>query len=189
MKPPETRARHTVWVPLVRLRRARVPARYLPWLLEEGSLTRRLLALCRERFRVAVVEQGYRRPLAEEATALGLAIGRFALVRQVRLLCDGEPWVCARTVIPSATLCGHQRRLAHLGNRSLGAVLFADPTMARGPIEVACVASSTPLHALVTAGLASPPPEVWGRRTLFWLQCKPLLVSEFFLPSVAEYPK
>jgi len=177
------------WIPAARLPRSRVPPDVLPWLLDTGSLTERLIAACPGRFAVHLLGQQRTRPLREEAAALGLASGVQALVRQVQLQCDARPWVLARTVIPLTTLTGPRRRLARLGNRSLGAVLFADPTMTRGPVEVTRLPAGSALFRVVTASLKKPPPDLWGRRSVFRLNGWPLLVSEYFLPSLARFPE
>ena len=151
------------------------------WLLDTSSLTRRLQQLCPGRFRVRLDWQGWARPALDECHALGLRRRQHALIREVHLLCDEVPWVFARTVIPRTSLRGRERRLAHLGERPLGAVLFADPRMQRGEVEVARIEPGTALytHAVGEGGGDSGP--IWGRRSLFWLGRKPLLVSEIFL--------
>lgn len=151
------------------------------WLLDTGSLTRRVRQACSGRFRVQVEFQGWGRPRLDESLALRLRQPLRALIREVHLLCDGRPWVFARTVIPISTLRGRERRLAHLGERPLGAVLFADPHMTRGPVEVACVRPGQSLYVAAVQGLKRRPTEIWGRRSVFRLGGKPLLVSEFFL--------
>lgn len=154
------------------------------WLLDTGSLTRRVQQACAGRFRVQVEMQGWGRPRLDESLALGLRLGRIALIREVHLLCDERPWVFARTVIPVSTLRGRQRRLAHLGSRPLGAVLFADPHMQRGTVEVVSVPPGSALFAAASCGMKRRPAEIWGRRSVFRLGGKPLLVSEFFLPGL-----
>lgn len=111
-------------------------------------------------------------------------MARSAWVREVQLLCDRQPWVYARTVVPVTTLTGAQRRLAHLGDRPLGAFLFADPSMSRGPVELAPVSSGQAMFCEAVAGLASEPGEIWARRSVFRVGNKPLLVTEIFLPPV-----
>lgn len=175
-----------VWHAPRRLLRSAVPAPIWPWLLDASSLTRRLQQACGGGFRVEVVSQRWELPLLSEARVLGIKAGRHALVREVRLLCGGRPWVFARTVIPAATLTGPQRRLGHLGTRPLGGLLFRDRSMRRGALEVARIARGQPLFALACAGLSAPPPSLWGRRSLFFLRDKPLLVCEMFLPGVGE---
>jgi chorismate lyase len=151
------------------------------WLLNTGSLTQRLQRTCVGRFQVRVEFQGWGRPRLDECLALGLRLPRRALIREVHLLCDGRPWVFARTIIPISTLRGPEQRLAHLGERPLGAVLFADPHMTRGQVEVACVRPGHPLYSAAVQGFKQRPAEIWGRRSVFRLGGKPLLVSEFFL--------
>jgi len=107
------------------------------------------------------------------------------LIREVELLCSGKPCVFARTVIPVSTRRGKQRRLTRLGSRPLGAFLFADPTMRRGPVEISRMDRQHDLFRRATAGLQRPPAEIWGRRSVFYLGGKPLLVSEIFLAPPA----
>lgn len=177
------------WIPAARLTRSRIPPELLPWLLDSGSLTERLIAACPGKFSVRLTGQERRRPLREEADALDLGAGARAVVRQVQLQCDAQPWVLARTVIPLTTLTGPRRRLMRLGNRSLGAFLFSDPTMSRAPVEVTRLVAGMPLHAAITAAMPKPPVELWGRRSVFHLNGRPLLVSEFFLSSIAHFPR
>jgi chorismate--pyruvate lyase len=176
------------WRPAARWSRTQLPERLRAWLLDPASLTQRILCACRGAFRVNVLNQSWCRPLRSEARVLELGAGRHALVRQVQLLCDGDPWVYARTVIPAATLTGPQRRLARLRSRSLGAVLFSDPTMRRGETEIARLVPGNPLFALAARGLGVQGSEIWGRRATFRLRDKPLLVTEVFSPGIGEFP-
>lgn len=176
----------TIWVPRSRLLRAHVPPTVLDWLLDEASLTKRLQIACKGRFRVRVLSQGWTRPMASEAWTLGLNPYKYAMVRQVELLCDETPWVYARTVIPRRTLSGPLRKLAHLQSQSLGAILFASPTMRRGEVEVANIVADSKTHQLITRRGGHLPGSVWGRRSVFHIYEKPLLVSEIFLPAMEK---
>lgn len=163
-----------------------VPRNIASWVYDHGSLTRRIIQTCQGQFRVEVIAQHRGRPLLNEATRLRVQADQAALIREVYLYCDTVPWVYARTIIPHTTLTGRQRHLAHLGSRPLGAALFADPTMCRDEVEVACM---RPIHRLfdtATAALAQTPETIWGRRSVFYVGGKPLLVNEVFLPPVFE---
>lgn len=162
------------------LRQHHLPPELRDWLLDESSLTRRLQQACAGRFHVELISLGWGRPLRGEAQALGVRPWQRALIREVQLWCDGQPWVFARTVIPMSSLRGAQRRLAHLGNRPLGAYLFANPALQRSPLQVAQVAGNSRVLAACTTTV----PQVWGRRSVFRLRNHPLLVSEFFLPAL-----
>jgi len=183
---PAARA-EPLWRPARRLNRAGIPAKYLPWLLDPASLTERIIHHCPRRFRVQLLSQARVRPLRNEAMALGMRFGSRAVVRQVQLVCGDTPWVCARTIIPPFTLARQSRRFSGLGTRSLGALLFADPSMERGEVEVARLTPSERLYHLITRDLREKPEVIWGRRSLFRLGGKPLLVCEFFLPDIAEF--
>lgn len=164
-----------------------VPSKYHPWMLDQGSLTQRVIGHCRGRFRVRVLDQRLARPLRSEAALLGLRCGTHAVIRRVQLLCADTPWVSARTVIPLRTLTGKYRRFRHLGARSLGATLFADPSLKRGQLEIACLTPADVLYHQVTQALNEKPPYLWGRRSLFRIGGRPLLVAEFFLPGIPDF--
>lgn len=178
------------WLPKRHLNSTQIPEAYRCWLVDPASLTARLRQACNGCFRVQVLAQRVCRPAHNEAQALNMRFGARAVVREVQLLCDDTPWVFARTVIPLSTLKGPQRQLAHLGSRPLGAVLFADPTMRRSEVEIADIRA---VHAIYHAAVQHLPARrrsqsIWGRRSVFHVGNKPLLVSEVFLPSILAAP-
>lgn len=159
----------------------RVPRPYRDWLLDPGSLTRRLIRESGGHFRVQVLRQGFLPAHAVERHELGLAPREWPFVREVALLCHDTPWVFARTLIPAITLQGPARALTHLGSKPLGAVLFNDPLVRRGPIAVSRLAAAQLGQPWAEEG------EIWGRRSCFYLADLPLLVSEYFLHACPMY--
>ncbi|VAW70108.1 Chorismate--pyruvate lyase [hydrothermal vent metagenome] len=151
------------------------------WLFDTGSLTARLIDHCDGGFSVKVLSVKRQVPTADEIMALGLIPGKLALIRQVILYCDDRPLVYARTVIPLSSLRGALRGLVLLGNKPLGAVLFADKSMRRKPLEVTLLKKGHPCYGWTQHKGSEP---VWGRRSVFTLKGKDLLVSEFFLPGL-----
>ncbi len=149
------------------------------WLFDSSSLTARMVALCGNNFSVRVISQGWQKLDPEEASAMSLKNVHSALVRQVLLCCNNQPLVYARTVIPASTIQGAQRRYANMGNRPLGAMLFADRTMRRETLEVGMLPVAHNANKYTDIG--GP---VWGRRSVFRVAGKPLLVSEYFLPEL-----
>ncbi len=149
------------------------------WLLDDGSLTRRLIQLCGHDFNVQLLGACRGRLRQDERRALSVREGEQAHVREVYLCSGSMPLVYARTVIPLTTLQGTARRLAHMGKRPLGALLFSSKGMRRAGIQV----SRLPGNRL-QCDLNNEP--VWGRRSVFYLADKPLMVSEYFLPSLFE---
>lgn len=148
------------------------PSALQSWLDEPHSLTTRLVTHAAGDFRVRVVFQGWERPALEECLTLGLRSGEWALIREVELLGRNEVWVRARSVLPLYALQGPGRRLLKLGNRSLGGLLFRDPSLKRGPIEIAI--------------LEQPEGRVWARRSKLHYYGQPLLVAECFLPKLLD---
>lgn len=143
-------------------------------MLSRGSLTQLLKQASAGQFRVEVVYQGWGKPTRSEAQALGIASHICALIREVRLYGADQSWVSARSVIPAQTLSGPQRMLRYLGNRPLGEVLFRDPSLERGPLQIARLSNRAKGET------------VWARRSVFHLGGKPLLVSEIFLPALLQ---
>jgi chorismate--pyruvate lyase len=108
-----------------------------------------------------------------------------AWLREVYLCCGAQRWVYARTVIPAGTLHGELQQLTRLGTRPLGEFIFADPTLERGDVQLGTVQDATSF-AGPTDSVASLQGRLWGRRAVFRLQGKPLLVTEFFLPDMVS---
>jgi chorismate--pyruvate lyase len=106
------------------------------------------------------------------------------LIREVELLCDETPWVFARTLIPATSLQRSVRRLTQLGERPLGAVLFSDPKVIRGETQYARLQQRHTLFQGACEHLTAAPETLWGRRTLFTISARPLLVNEIFLPDI-----
>ena len=151
------------------------------WLFDPESLTARLIANCNGRFSVKLLSVKRGTPTPDETQALRLRYRSHAIIRQVLLLCDDTPWVYARTGIPMTSLRGPLQGLVKLGTRPLGAVLFADKTMRRSEIQVTVVNHQHPCYSWT--GFRGKR-DIWGRRSVFRLSSKPLLVSEFFLPDL-----
>ncbi|WP_067868026.1 chorismate--pyruvate lyase family protein [Neptuniibacter marinus] len=163
----------TRWKSLRRPYQQVAPQQLRTWFTDHGSLTQRLIKLSKGDFRVEVVQQGWFRPTRSEAKALKMDYRQVALIREVQLIGNGQPWVFARSIIPAQTLSGAERQLRVLGNRSLGSLLFSDPTMRRGRLQI-CRLSLNSTE------------KVWARRSVFFLSKKPLLVSEVFLPQLLQ---
>ena len=168
-------------------RLATIPMGFQAWLRDDGSLTRRVLVACGDgKFRVRLLHQGWSKPLYSEGQVLGIRRGGATLIREVELLCEQCPWVFARTVIPATCLKGSARRLTRLGEKPLGALLFSDTKVRRGITQMARLLPRHPLYAAATVHVAVKPRELWGRRTLFYLSGRPILVNEIFLPDIPQ---
>ena len=157
--------------------------RYHPWLTDRGSLTARIARRC-PGVRVQVLFQGLRRPDRDERFVFAHRGRARALVREVLLVCEGRPVVFAHTVLDPADLSGPWRSVAALGNRPLGAALFADPRVRRYALRTRKVGWHHELHRRVSASVPGVPPSLWARRSLFRMHDSPILVTEVFLPEI-----
>jgi chorismate--pyruvate lyase len=153
---------------------------HLPhWILDETSLTDRLINASDNHFAVVRRRQAWLQPLPSERQLLGLGTRRRALVREVQLECGGVPWVFARSVIPAATCTGALRHLRGLQNRSLGSLLFNRPNLIRSDFQLATIALDSDY---VPADLPRGE-KCWARRSKFSIDRKDIMVSEVFLPA------
>lgn len=184
-----------------RFRAERPGTDVLGWLLDPGSLTARLMARAHGRFRVRVTRLAWLRPTLAEARELNMPASERALIREVVLEGEGEPWVIARSVIPRGSLVGRNRQLQRLGSRPLGAFLFRDPTLQRRAVHFVRIKLTAPTPdarpepaTTISAGISGTAATAcrreagthvaWGRRSTFILRGHPLLVAEFFLPAL-----
>lgn len=162
------------------------------WLQDAGSLTARLIALSHGKFRVEVLFQGFAKIRLDERRALalnkkglnkqGLTKHHATLVREVILYGNNQPWVFARSLLPLSSLTGRLRHLRKTSRKPLGAFLFKQPQLQRSPIEIARIHQKH--HYL--AEYLHQNQSVWGRRSVFYVDQKPLMVSEVFLPDFVK---
>ena len=172
------------WRPGSHYTSASLPPGCRAWLLDDGSLTGRLIDLGRGALGVERLYQGWQVPLASERRLLALAPRHVALVREVVLRLGGDAVVFARSVFPIASLTGSLAHLRRLQNRSLGAILFQHPGMRRSPFELALIGGDSDyLPAALRQEEAA-----WGRRSRFEISGRGLLVSEVFLRAFTPWP-
>lgn len=149
-------------------------------------MTQRLKSHCPHQFSVVVLEEEWGKPELSEQRLLGLRRPQKVLLRQVHLKCGDSTYVYARSVIPMSTLSGKHRRLLYLGNKPLGEYLFSSPTLERSRIEWSKLTPESSLYRRAMENQPNREKSVWGRRSLFRIDGYPLLVSEFFLPTLFE---
>lgn len=176
-----TPTKEPCWSPATQ-KQWQMPRALAPWLTDQGSLTARLIEHSQQQFEVVVIAQGWGRARTSEARLLRCAPRQQMLVREVVLMGRGQPWVFARSLIPVSSLNGRLKALKQLDNRPLGALLFQHPNMHRDPIEVATIGAEHDYVKSAAVSLASSD-NLWGRRSVFYLDENPLMVSEVFLPA------
>lgn len=159
----------------------RISPSVLAALRDIGSLTARLTELSHNRFSVKVISERWGQAHFDECKTLSINSRSRCLIREVILLGGNEPWVYARSILPATSLCGPMRQLKGLSTRPLGGWLFSQPSMRREPMEFALVKQrSLRVPKLPLAAEERLP----GRRSVFYVYDRPILVAEYFLPSL-----
>ena len=169
-------------------------ARQRRWLADEGSLTARLRQRS-QRFAVRVLQQRLLRPGVDEQAALDSPAAvraptsrrPWAWGRDVLLIADGVPRIYAHSLLAQKHARGPWQLFAGMGERPLGAALFADQRIARQPLRFRRLDARHPLYraAIQAAGIdAGSVPFLWARRSVFTRSGKSLMVCEVFLPEV-----
>lgn len=155
-----------------------------PWLLDRGSLTRRILTRCQDfSVRGVRMEAGWAAPEGAASRP------QRALLREVFLCCGDTPLVYAHSLLPLASLSGRWRSLCRLGGRPLGDILFSDPLVKRAPLQYKKLTQRHWLYRRACRTLENPPDCLWARRSTFTLNCRSIQVTEVFLPAILALPQ
>jgi chorismate lyase len=163
------------------------------WLIDSASLTARLQQKYVD-FAVKPVIVNYAKALVDEAALLHFPARKTALIREVLLFGDNRPVVFAHSVLPRASLRGAWNGLGRLGNKPLGATLFANAKVKRTPLSYKKLSKNHVLYRRALKNLAATqqmvpkpmqaPTFLWARRSIFSLNCATILVTEIFLPAL-----
>jgi len=137
-----------------------IPKEVIFWIRDDQSLTQKLKKKYHD-FRVEVHKQEELEIYNHEINMLENE--KKFIVREVSLYGDNQPVVFARSVIPKNSKTDS---IIKIGNKPLGEILFTDPNIIRGPIEIT-------FHN-----------NIWGRRSVFVMDNCRILVSEFFLEKI-----
>ena len=159
---------------------AKLPATVQSWVYETGSLTQRLRHRYGPTVSVKILHQGWQTPTLSERQRLALPPHRRAWVREVLLHTDRQPLILASTVIPITTLQTTHGSLTHLGTRPLGEVIFSYKNRQRLYLELSSVRRTHWKNGLqkITGE------QTWGRRIVYTLDNRPMIVAEWFLPQL-----
>ncbi len=161
----------------------KIPEATASWIYEPESITRRLRCLFGE-VKVEILFHQQRPPFLSESRLLKQSSNRYCLTREVMLTAKGKPLIVARTIIPKKTLIGAQRNLSRLGTKPLGEVIFSYPKLQRLDMQVALIEPS--IWSFDVANKIHLEQAIWGRRTIYAINKRQMLVSEFFLPEILQ---
>ncbi len=134
-----------------------MPALVKPWLVDDTSLTKKLKQNFAD-FAVTVLSQTQGEVQNNEMDLIHSNAD--CIIREVELLGNQQAVVFARSIIP---ITDDTKDLLAIGSKPLGEILFNNPDIMRGKLQI------------TQSG------NIWGRRSTFTIGKTRLLVSEFFL--------
>ncbi|WP_153445565.1 chorismate lyase [Vibrio algicola] len=144
------------------------------WLLELGSLSRLFSQHCQSLS--ADVIQNTQIDASQLTDFQREMLGNEAcLLREVILAADEQPWLLGSTLIPLSSLSDAQFDLAKQGSKPLGLTVFQAEQVKRNGLHLATKATDLGLLA--------------ARSSRLWMNDKPMLVTELFLPASPIYRK
>lgn len=158
------------------------------WIHDKGSMTARMRTVCRQ-VDIHVMRQSRQPVLTTEADYLGLpqstseskSESSTALIREVIMICDGQPWLFARTVVPQQSLPTYEMAVISLGTTHLGSILFSDPTVSRTHFQYSYLHPKDPYRKWAQQNATD---SLLARRSQFVKNNNPLLLTEVFLPAM-----
>lgn len=157
------------------------------WLADTASLTVKLTSRSKQ-FRVRRLRQEHGVCTADEFDTVGLSRRVHVQEREVLLVCDDRPVVYAHTIVPLNATTSDWPFFSTLGERSLGTTLFGDPRVTRGSLQYARLRAHHPLvrRAIEANGGQQFPAPLYARRCMYRRKNGVLLVTELFLPAIAD---
>lgn len=155
------------------------------WLMTQGSMTERLLEATAQTLEVQLLGQSWQNVKDGELNLLGYQDHTTALVRESLLCGYGKPWIYARSVFPKRLFTHEEANLEQrLDKTPIGKILYQHPNMRRSEVEVAQLTQHHEDYQKAILFSQNKLGSLWARRVVFYLNQKPLLVNEIFLPEV-----
>lgn len=142
------------------------------WLLEKDSLSRRLAEQCEE-LSVEVFTNSKVPAVSLTAQEQAFLSNEACLLREVILRGDRHDWVYGRTLIPQTSLAAQPHDLENQGSLPLGVTVFNSEGAYRDGLQVAEVEIAGEV--------------LFARRSRLWMNERPMLVAEIFLPDAPIY--
>lgn len=133
------------------------------------SLTQKMETLFTDPIEIYVLQEGWQKTTCHrKKLEWGVAKPhQYSWIRKV-LIASGEiPLLLAKTTVPLKATKGRLRLVRHLGNKALGKLLYAEPTLKRTRIDIYPLAGNQ-----------------WGRSSWFLFAGSHLFLEEYFLPDL-----
>lgn len=155
------------------------------WLLKPYILSAALKRVC-SLLRVDVLEQTFKNAYDDEYPLI--SSNETPLVREVFLVGDEMPMTFGRVIIPKNTYDQFFNDFDSLGTNFIGEKLLYHRNAPRSAFQYAYLDESQPLNrSIFTYAKNKKPQPLWARRSVFYIENFPLLVTDIILPWVPEY--
>ncbi|MCL9783572.1 chorismate lyase [Vibrio sp. S4M6] len=142
------------------------------WVLENGSMSHLIKSNC-QNLTVKVLHNKVVKAERLNHQEIQLLDYQQCLLRKVALCGDDVPWVLGRTLIPESSLDLKGHDFSKQGDTPLGVTIFGSEDVQRDSLQVGVVSTETG--------------DVFARRSRLWVNQKPMLVAELFLPECPMY--
>ncbi|WP_237363642.1 chorismate lyase [Vibrio marisflavi] len=144
------------------------------WLLERGSMSHLLRSNCQD-LTVDLLHNKVVKAERLNKQEIELLSYEQCLLRKVVLCGDAVPWVLGRTLIPESSLECRGHDFKQQGEVPLGVTIFNSEDVHRDALQVG--------WAETEQG------KFLARRSRLWINERPMLVAELFLPECPIYSK
>lgn len=162
----------TEWIPSTDIHQLALSQGWHQWLLDEGSLTQRLIQYSHGDFKVDILREHQAAPHYSETQKLNISSDQITQVREVALCCAGKAVIYARSILPLEVIKDAKSEIAKLGNQPLGHFLFKQGNQRIKRRDVALVNLNGKL--------------IPARRTPYRYKQHQILVAEFFLADLVN---
>lgn len=178
------------WLPEQQINQLNVSANLRFWLCEPDCLTAELRKHYAD-VHIVLVSMDFGPIYIDEANYLAPHhSSKNFLVRQTHLACQNGLLTFARVIIPEQTYTASQQAFDTLGTQPIGEnMLYGQHHIKRSGFECALItpdqwASIPALSAAMPQD--NRPSSLGARRSIFFIDSNPLLISEYYLPMVAQ---
>ena len=152
-----------------------IPQKLSSLILTKGSLTKSLMLLSDDTFRVNVLDERIALPYFHEQRKIESSLQKWAMIRHVELEIHGEAVVFARSIIPLSLILKGKNGLADLGQKPLGQLLFKKGKLNISKRDFSQINQNKTI--------------TYARRTPYGYMGSSILVNEYFLPTLEKYIK
>ena len=160
------------------------PAALQPWLYAKGSITQMARQRCAD-VSLDLLHNDWSSISQAERQYYSMREHR-AFLREINMICDGDIWWYARTLIPQVTYDARLVAFDALDDIPIGTILFSDPEIKRLDLQVSDLNQEHPIRQWAGAALPYYVNRCWIRYSLYHIQGLPLYMHEVFLPQMID---